>query len=525
MNKWSFLNKNWDIISVLILYSLLAIFSLQFYQYKIAGDEISYINIAHAYAAGHWENAINGYWSPLFSWLMTPILLLFGFKPIYGVYISKAVSIIIGFFTILSIRKLSQTFNLDRVVQRALLFASIPSLVFFSILYNTPDLLLVCFLVYYLSIIFDSEYPHKLSTGVICGFVGAAAYLTKSFAFPFFLFHYILFNVIFYFRGLKIEREKILKNLVLGLSIFFVVSGLWAGIISDKYGKATISTAGEYNQALVGPEYKVNTMDNGHTPLSYMGLITPPNNDSTSIWDDPSYEKMDHWNIFNSWKNFEYELNLILSNLIYSFNIIESFMPFAVVILFFMVLFILRSRFNNASKNILKYLLVTMIIYIGGYCLIIPEWRYLWFIFVLLMVSSFFMIDRLHKTNIINLQIRNIFLILLICSFVIQPTLEAVYFAHDDNRYNLSNTLKGDYGVHGNLASNEWGMMTIAYYLNSKYYGATKKGNNVTQLDKELKDNNIDYYFVWNPNGDLQLSGYREITNGKISGLRIYSKI
>ncbi len=52
MNKWSFLNKNWDIISVLILYSLLAIFSLQFYQYKIAGDEISYINIAHAYAAG-----------------------------------------------------------------------------------------------------------------------------------------------------------------------------------------------------------------------------------------------------------------------------------------------------------------------------------------------------------------------------------------------------------------------------------------------------------------------------------------
>ncbi len=99
MKKWSFLNKNWDIISVLILYSLLAIFSLQFYQYKIAGDEISYINIAHAYAAGHLENAINGYWSPLFSWLMTPFILLFGFKPIYGVYISKTVSIIIGFFT------------------------------------------------------------------------------------------------------------------------------------------------------------------------------------------------------------------------------------------------------------------------------------------------------------------------------------------------------------------------------------------------------------------------------------------
>ncbi len=207
---------------------------------------------------------------------MAPFLLLFGFKPIYGVYISKTVSIIIGFFTILSIRKLSQTFNLDRVVQRALLFASIPSMVFFSLLYNTPDLLLVCFLVYYLSIIFDSEYPHKLSNGVICGFVGAAAYLTKSFAFPFFLFHYILFNLIFYFRGLKIEREKILKNLFLGLSIFFVISGLWAGIISDKYGKVTISTAGEYNQALVGPEYKVNTMDNGYTSTFLYGAHSTP---------------------------------------------------------------------------------------------------------------------------------------------------------------------------------------------------------------------------------------------------------
>ena len=76
MKKWSFLIDNWDICTVLILYSILAAFSLQYYQYKIAGDEISYINIAHAYALGHWENAVNGYWSPVFSWLMTPFYLV-----------------------------------------------------------------------------------------------------------------------------------------------------------------------------------------------------------------------------------------------------------------------------------------------------------------------------------------------------------------------------------------------------------------------------------------------------------------
>jgi hypothetical protein len=331
---------------------------------------------------------------------MTPFMLVLGFKPLYGVYISKTVSIIIGFFTILSIRKLSHTFNLDKLVERILLFASIPSMVFFSLIYNTPDLLLVCLLIYYLSIIFDSNYPNNLVNGVICGFVGSASYLTKSFAFPFFLFHYVLFNLIFYFRGLKIQKKGILKNLFLGLMIFVVISGLWATTISEKYGKLTISTAGEYNQALVGPEYQVNTMAYGAVPESYMGIIKPPNNDSTSTWDDPTYENLDHWNILSSYKNIEYEFNLIISNIIYTSNIILSFMPAAVPILIFMVLFSFRSRFDKLSKNILKYLLATMIIYIGGYWIIIPEWRYLWFIFVLLTISSFFMIDRLHKTRL-----------------------------------------------------------------------------------------------------------------------------
>ncbi len=137
----SFLNENWDIIVILIIYFVLAGFSLRYFQYKIAGDEISYIDIAHAYAEGHWGNAINGYWSPLFSWLMAPFILLFGFKPLYGVYISKTVCILIGFLTFFSVRRLSQTFTIDKMVERALLFALIPAVVYFSLLYNTPDLI------------------------------------------------------------------------------------------------------------------------------------------------------------------------------------------------------------------------------------------------------------------------------------------------------------------------------------------------------------------------------------------------
>ena len=130
---------------------------------------------------------------------------------------------------------------------------------------------------------------------MLCGLIGATAYLTKSFAFPFFVVHFTLFNLIFFFKGMKIEKKNILKNLFLGLVVFFVVSGLWVGTISENYGKVTISTAEDYNLALVGPKYQDNTMGNGIPPIYYLGLIKPSNNNTISIWDDLSYIKMDLW--------------------------------------------------------------------------------------------------------------------------------------------------------------------------------------------------------------------------------------
>ncbi|MCE7697879.1 MAG: hypothetical protein K8E24_003245 [Methanobacterium paludis] len=84
-----------------------------------------------------------------------------------------------------------------------------------------------------------------------------------------------------------------------------------------------------------------------------------------------------------------------------------------------------------------------------------------------------------------------------------------------------------DYGINGNIASNgEWGAtLAISYYLNSKYYGITKNTTDINDLQGELRDNNISYYFVWDTNSDLQFSDYKEIFNDKIIDLKIYSRI
>lgn len=94
------------------------------------GDEISYISIAHHYSTGNWNEAINAYWSPLYSWLIAPFL-LGGFDPFQSAIIPRVLSLIVGSVTIIGLNRLAKTFNLDGMVRSALLVSCIPMVLFF----------------------------------------------------------------------------------------------------------------------------------------------------------------------------------------------------------------------------------------------------------------------------------------------------------------------------------------------------------------------------------------------------------
>ncbi|KAF5056951.1 hypothetical protein DSECCO2_362010 [anaerobic digester metagenome] len=517
MEKKNFLLGNFDLSIVLMIYSILAIFSINYYHFNLGADGISYISIALKYINGDWANAINGVWSPLYSWLMTPILLL-GYNPTYATYVTRIVSLIIGFFTIIGISRLSSTFDLNRPIKRALLVTSIPMILFFAIFYDTPDLLVVCLLIYYFSIIFKPNYADNWINGMLCGFIGAMAFLSKSYIFPFFLVHFILFNILYYFKGSKFDRNKIKKNLILGLAVFMIMSGIWVGTISEKYGKLTISTATEYNHAVMGPDYP-------NYPVYFMGLIKPPNPGASSTWEDPALVKLKDWSPFESWGNFEYQIKLIGKNLYLTGITIEYYSIISLAIIIASLYIILKSNVKKSLKNKLIYLLITIAIYSGGYCMIFIQERYLWPVIILLMLCGFYLTKVLYESNILRLKFRNIFLVILMCSFIFAPAYELfIYPNTDDGTYALSKTLQNDYGIHGNIASNShWSnTLQIAYYLNGQYYGLPKNINDSAELQEELEVNNIDYYFVWGDSNNIQLSDYDEVTNGKIQGLKIF---
>lgn len=515
------IKHNLDLISVIIPYFVIGILLINHYQYIINSDGISYINIAQEYLNGNFADAVNGYWGPLFSWLLAPFLAS-GSTPQYMLYLSKILSLIIGFFTIIGVRLLIYQFEIEKTIKTSILFLLIPVVLFFSFNLITPDLLVTCILIYYLYFIFSPNYSSKLINGFLCGFLGALAYLSKSYALPFFLAHYILFNLIYYFKDItENEKRKILKNLFLGLIVFFTISGIWMGIISAKYGELTTGTTGTYTQALISPQLQ------GQQPMYYQGLLKPPHKNAISVWEDPSYIKMESWSPFESWTYFKYQINLIFQNIRYILNIIESFSLLSILIIIGSILFIIKSS-TSASKNKIIYLLITIILYSAGYSFILVEPRYLWFICILLILMGGCLLNISFKNYHLSNSMKKALLILLVFSFIITPINSLITgYNAEENIYQLGETLKTDYNLHGNIASNAQWELTIylVYYVGGIYYGQTKETTNYSELKKELNENNINYYIIW---GDSKENAYlsshfKEITNGNIDYLRIYS--
>jgi hypothetical protein len=54
-------------------------------RHEIIADGISYLDIASYYARGDWHSALNGYWSPLYSWAVAALMLVFRPDPYWNV--------------------------------------------------------------------------------------------------------------------------------------------------------------------------------------------------------------------------------------------------------------------------------------------------------------------------------------------------------------------------------------------------------------------------------------------------------
>src|SRR6476620_5458547 len=65
-------------------------------------DAIAYLDIGDAYLRGDWANAINAYWSPLYSWILGATLRVFSPSPGWEFPLVKVVNVAIFVFAFVS---------------------------------------------------------------------------------------------------------------------------------------------------------------------------------------------------------------------------------------------------------------------------------------------------------------------------------------------------------------------------------------------------------------------------------------
>ncbi len=339
-------------------------------------------------------------------------------------------------------------------------------------------------------------------------------------------------NILHHYRVTESGQKKsVTKNLILGLAIFLIISGVWVGLISSKEGKLTYGTAGSYNYELVGPQ------SNGF-PQFNQGLTAPGEINEE--------QALKPWSPFSSTSNFQYQLKIIWDNIQQTYNIFQYFSFLSILILLSYLILNIRLIYNwfvnkkpnQKEQQNLLYHLITIIIYAGGYLPVLVEDRYLWPIYILLILMGGYLINQLFKIEIfkklnyylkstpVNI-LKGVIILIFVFSFITMPINELHSNLNTGKGINsLSNTLKTQYDVHGSVATNDQllEIQFICFYLNTTSYGQASQNIDDKTLTTQLKKYNIDYYFVWGNSLPHNLTGYHEITNGKIQNLMIYTK-
>jgi 4-amino-4-deoxy-L-arabinose transferase-like glycosyltransferase len=401
------------------------------------------------------------------------------------------------------------------------LFSAVPVVWSFAFHFITPDLLLACMVLFYLVMISDRNYPQRLSKGILCGILGGLGYLTKSFVFPFFICHFFLMNVFYYFRiESKEDKHKVVHNFLAGAVAFALISGIWIGLISSKYGKLTYGTAGRANLAWqAAPDAK-------GTPVHWQGFVEPPNETAICAAEDPSYLGTPPYNPFGSWANFRHQMKLFAGNMKEIGNIFMRFSFLSLPIVVAYVLFWLRKFSLKTISVELFCPILTIILMVGAFSNLLVRERYLWVVNLLLILMGGYVLARVFENSFFA-KMRVAILIVFFLSFVVPASLALKERANTGKEiYSLSRILKDDIKPGGNIASKSgWPVVLyLCYHLDCKFYGLAKKDVTEAELKEDLKEYKIDYYFVWGgAAGDHNfLTDYVELTGGRFSIFRVF---
>jgi hypothetical protein len=381
-----------------------------FFRHSLNPDAVAYLRIASYYAGHETSLAVSGYWSPLISWMIVPILKM-GVPPLAAARIVMELSAILFLFGCLQVFrrfKLPRTFSCVGLWISALV--SIP----WSVENITPDLLLAALVSFAVAGMVTPRWFLKRRRALLSGIFWGIAYLSKSIALPFGILTSVGVGVFWWWRGGG-ARQNIAACSCLALLGIGMVSVPWIAVLSRHYGKLTVANSAVMNHSLVGPAVtnRLYLLDQGfHRPEA--GRVT--------VWEDPALPYPD-WSPLDNWGNALHQLWIVLRNVPVAVVMLSSTslsFPFLAAIL---LMRRLRFGFNTADCpgvcRALFPVLVLTAFYLPNH-LLIYEQRYFYPAFPFLYVATVRMLFSICISYWPGIQRRGVALVL-VCFLV--PTI------------------------------------------------------------------------------------------------------
>ena len=356
------------LIVPMLVYAALVSWNAYKMRDQINPDAVCYIRNALYIAEGRFADSVSGYWSPLISWCMAP-LLYFGMD---GLHAARIVLAIWGGVFMAASHALVRCFTKCNAWMQmaAMLLIAIPT-VRAAIYVITPDLMLFALLMLYSAVTVSPKLFERKRLQVLAGLLAGLAYLAKSYALPFFLAHYTFVIALHWWNR---REQTTIRRAVLpwaaGLLGFAIVSGPWIGVLSCKYEKPTFSTAARNNRSMVGPRKNPDSRQFGMCDIE-------PGRIYICETHQVSYKDAD-WSPFESWAYAKLQIMLAVSH---SGKMIAAIRNFDMLGISFLALIFLPLVLCGPGtrrpwfKSV--WMLATVLIYCSGFTMVYYESRYI----------------------------------------------------------------------------------------------------------------------------------------------------
>lgn len=470
-----------------LIYIIAGILCFPYFMYQINPDGVCYISIAKNYAAGNFHDAINGYWSPLISWIMAPFLSM-GFDALITF---KVINLIIGLGCLLQLAKIIGTLIPDNKVKGLnVLIGSSFSLLIVDCALSviTPDLLASFFLLIYINLILGKKiFKYK----ILVAFLGALMFFAKAYFFWFFIVHLTIYVI---FSKISSSSNKCIKSYLQVAFLFLLIISPWEMSLYSKYNKVVISLAAKYNHAMMVSEELLSAYEDK--------LMVMPNKNAISAYEDISivYSMQSESTLLNI-RNIDKQLKYIMTY-IEDLFLYLTIWPILIISLGGTLIYLFRRRSKQILINPIFDLFLLSSIFIGGYSLFYFESRYYWgILFINLIVAFYFLIKISLQLSINKLRIYALFA----CAFILIsiPPLKEIkgFIINVPGKIEQihSEELKEIIPMGSNVASYGFGEARyISYYLGLHDFGGICKYTDNEKLKSDLEKFSIDFIIMTN---------------------------